>query len=689
MSDPLQDGVTSPHISSLKFAKLHSPKMKSVYWRHFGFPTSEDDCIITKQSIVCTLCHKVLTNHGNTTNLRAHLQYRHKEMFDLLVQENGIRVPPRKPTSTKSPAKMKREPKKPKIKMEYSPPTLHSTISNESAGNDEHDEQSILYESVVPMTYDDDDVIDSNHFTKIEVSNANDIKATSCSDLLTVNNRNERKFCITTSSGSNIEHDFAIDEYQMLEALANLVVNDLRNVESLYDEGMTKFIRTLCGNVSVPALKKVETYIKEVHSDKQTTLADQIKVHSQIKPFSLGFEIWENVEQKHFLSIYFNYATEAPDYNLVNQIYCTIEYNKFTVIDTIFEDFNLNNCTAAIVNCDYDEYLKHFLNEKNIPVILSYDTIVNHCIKNVMELPGVASIIEEIKDTLMRYHLEISSKGVEIPQVCSDFPWTYYELLKFFSETLSWPEDVEALVASSKIVYDILSTLAVTMDTLTGEEIPLSSMLSPITSKVLSKRLLFNEGDDNFAATIKDTISTTLDKLILSDIHLTISALLDPRFHRLINISNYNACVQILTEKFDRIVDSQGISPSKPSPKPNCGVKTSPGHMSKKSNLELFFDLNESPVEQPTTHEPSNVETDLKRYRSDVYVTLDESPFLWWNRMSHMYSTLKHLAVQYQCLPCVVNMNYKKSIKQQIEEHQKRFMLTGNLIDAILFLHYN
>lgn len=99
--------------------------------------------------------------------------------------------------------------------------------------------------------------------------------------------------------------------------------------------------------------------------------------------------------------------------------------------------------------------------------------------------------------------------------------------------------------------------------------------------------------------------------------------------------------------------------------------------------------MTESSEEQPVVHIPSSVETDLTRYRSDVYCSLDESPFEWWNKMSHLYGSLKHLAVQYQCVPCVVNMNYKKNIKQQIVEHQKRYMLTGNLIDAILFLHYN
>lgn len=263
MSDPLQDTPVTPHIATLKFAKLHRPKMKSVYWRYFGFPTNEENSIITKQNVVCTLCHKVLTNHGNTTNLRAHLQYRHKDVFNQIIQENGIRVPPRKP-QTKSlhngGIKFKREPmeRKHKVKVEYSSPIMHDSLSNGSVGNDE---QSILYETVVPMTYDDDDVIDSNHFTKIEVtSGGGDIKP-SCSDLLQFNNRNSEhstKYRVSSISTTMVNEPTLADSYQLQEALTNLVVNDIRTVGSLYDPGMSKFIRTLCGgNITIPGLKKV------------------------------------------------------------------------------------------------------------------------------------------------------------------------------------------------------------------------------------------------------------------------------------------------------------------------------------------------------------------------------------------------------------------------------------------------
>lgn len=57
-----------------------------------------------------------------------------------------------------------------------------------------------------------------------------------------------------------------------------------------------------------------------------------------------------------------------------------------------------------------------------------------------------------------------SFKDVEIPRLSDEFPWTYYELLKFFSETLFWPEELEVLVASAKGIYDILTTLAVSLN---------------------------------------------------------------------------------------------------------------------------------------------------------------------------------------------------------------------------------
>ncbi|XP_039951667.1 uncharacterized protein LOC120768945 [Bactrocera tryoni] len=694
MSDPLQKSgrmtVVSQELSDLKFVKLHSPKMKSVYWQHFGFPTNEHDRIITKQNVVCTLCHKVLTNHGNTTNLRAHLQHRHKDIFQKICIENGIRIPPRRPLTKAGnggtgPGRMavKRDPLRQKVKME-----CRDTIQDTSnTGSLQGEEPSMLYETMVPMTYEDDDVIDNDHFVKVEVSGSgNGLKPKSnitehnTMEVITMNAK--------YTSGPNYRSEMGemVNQYQLQDALVNMVINDVRNVDTLYDQGMSIFIRTLCGNVELPSDKKIEELIRELHSDKLTTLSNQIKMHSQIKPYSLGFEIWKNVENKHFMSIYFNYTTDAPEYNLLNQLYFTVEYNKFTSIDEIFEEFNLENCAAAIVSYEYDDYLKHFLKSKNIPIILSYDVTVDKCLKLVFSLPDVISIIDQVKEMIMRYGSEISSKDVDIPTINDEFPWTFYELLKFFSETVSWPEDVDILVASSKVIVDTLNILAITLDTLKGEEIPHSSMLSPITSKIVNKKLALGDTDDELVANIKTTISSELQNVVIADHHLTIAALLDPRFHRLTTVKNLGKCIQILTSKYNQMhqQDVGTIAMTKDTIEHKPATSTS-----RKSNLEIFFDIQDEPAPISVPQEDCNIENDLKRYRTEVYVNLDESPFSWWNKLGHVYGSLKRLAPIYQCMPCVVNMNFKKPVKQQIYEQHKRFMLTGTLIDAILFLHNN
>lgn len=89
------------------------------------------------------------------------------------------------------------------------------------------------------------------------------------------------------------------------------------------------------------------------------------------------------------------------------------------------------------------------------------------------------------------------------------------------------------------------------MDTLRGEDIPLCSMLSPITSKILIKKLGIAEQDDPLMMNLKRTISSVLQAHVISNDNLTAAALLDPRFHRLTTIDNLERTVRMLTHKYN------------------------------------------------------------------------------------------------------------------------------------------
>lgn len=52
-----------------------------------------------------------------------------------------------------------------------------------------------------------------------------------------------------------------------------------------------------------------------------------------------------------------------------------------------------------------------------------------------------------------------------------------------------------------------------TLDTLKAEELPLSSMLAPITTKVLKKKLAPSSSDDFFMISLKTTVADIFEKL--------------------------------------------------------------------------------------------------------------------------------------------------------------------------------
>ncbi|XP_017854621.2 uncharacterized protein LOC108599088 [Drosophila busckii] len=693
-------------VSQLNFSKLYSPKMKSVYWRYFGFPSNDNDEVITKQNVVCIKCHKVLTNHGNTTNLRAHLQHRHKDLFKALCQENDIQVPPRKtPRNINHPPLNKRNITSRRVKLEF---VNSRNPSNEDEDMDEaavaaaamqaEDDvsQTMLYETMVPLTYDDHDQLVEEEDRSISIE-PRELKF------------NRKRKSTVSGAGTMYARNIKQEESQgrnyitnLAESLADIVVRDLRNVETLYDVGISEFIRLAMGNLaSLPMPQKIDSLITEQHASKFLEMNDFAREFTTEKSYSLAFELWVNVEQRRFLSIYHHYLSEETQ-SVRSVLYATVEYTDYVSFDELLTDFYLPNCTLAIVNYDEEEdILQAYLKDKGIPVVLCYVTVIDKCLRRVFELEEVATALEQVKDIIQRHSAEISSKVSELPAYNEHFPWTLYELLKFFAESISWSEDMDQLVITAKTVTEALSACVIALDTLRGEDMPLCSMLSPITSKILIKKLGIAEQDDPLMMNIKRTIAGVLQSHIIANETLTSAALLDPRFHRLTTIDNFDSCVRMLTQKYNKTFAGSGIDSHSDSADvssiPTVHIKTEPhvkssagGSAAKKSKLELLFDIAEIP-NPPKRDADSNVETDLKRYRNEVIVQLDESPIEWWQKMGHIYGTLRDLATLYQGVPGVVNLNFKKVLREQIYDYNKRFMLTGspNQIDAILFLHRN
>ncbi|XP_034668894.1 uncharacterized protein LOC117901991 [Drosophila subobscura] len=690
-------------VSQLNFSKLYSPKMKSVYWRYFGFPSNDNNEVITKQNVVCIKCHKVLTNHGNTTNLRAHLQHRHKDLFRDLCQEHDIQVPPRKtPRNVTHSPLTKRNVSTRRVKLEFINNRNHDNATDDDEmdeaavataamqAEEESSSQTLLYESMVPFTYEESDnvVEEEERVVSVEPKFQRKVGKVGRPPAALHHTR-----AIKTEDGGYSTSNIA----NLAEALTDIVIRDVRNVETLYDVGLSDFIRQAMGNAAImPEPEKVDSLLSEMHASKFLEIGELTREFSAEKPFSLAFERWVNVEQRRFLTIYYHYLDEETQ-SVRSALHSTVEYNDYIVFDDLLTDFYLTNCTLVIINYDEEEDLLYsYFKEKNIPIVLCYVSVIDKCLLRVFDIEEVASLLEQVKDIIQRHSAEISSKVSELPSYNENFPWTLYEMLKFFTESISWSEDMDQLVLTAKTVTEALSALVIALDTLRGEDIPLCSMLSPITSKILIKKLGIVEQDDSLMMNIKRTIAGVLQSYVISNENLASAALLDPRFHRLTTIENLDRCVRMLTQKYNKSFGGSNGEPTEVaattsvSTLPTVNIKTEArtSDGAKKSKLELLFDVAEIP-NRPKRDADSNVETDLKRYRNEVVVQLDESPIEWWVKMGHIYPTLCDLATLYQSVPGVVTLSFKKALREQIYDFNKRSMLTGNQIDAILFLNHH
>lgn len=70
--------------------------MHSPYWKYFGFPASEMGTILSQDRIICILCKKQFAYKSNTTNLRVHLQSRHKTELMVLEMSSSKDSNPKK-----------------------------------------------------------------------------------------------------------------------------------------------------------------------------------------------------------------------------------------------------------------------------------------------------------------------------------------------------------------------------------------------------------------------------------------------------------------------------------------------------------------------------------------------------------------------------------------------------------------
>lgn len=321
----------------VNYSKIIRPtSMRSTYWKFFGFPADDSGTILTRRSVICSICGVGLSYNKNTSNLKSHLRSRHPEQMNfgytpIAKKARFVYAPPADTDLKQVVYSVKQQP----ADVISNPDDLIEILA-ENVDGDDYQEMN-----------DDDyqiEYLTSEDVHNFEEDTAPVVKTT------TINN-NTKPLKRKNSETLNID-----------ASLVSMIVEDLLPATICEGSGFIAFVSSLCGSrVQVPNSKTVEKQIQRLYQTDYNRLCETIKTDVNDKFFSIGFEKWTNKDESTFITIHVNYLTD--DDQLSTVVLNVIDCSYVSDWKRSFSAMKMENCVAGIVDFDVneDESLKTFL----------------------------------------------------------------------------------------------------------------------------------------------------------------------------------------------------------------------------------------------------------------------------------------------------------------------------------------
>lgn len=515
--------------NKLRFKKLLVPMtMRSPYWKYFGFPSMDGTTLTTKDKIVCALCKTVLTYNRNTTNLKTHLQSKHKVFLKNciikvdsqveLVSSNIIDdddVPiPQEPDF----------PKEPVDQVDLEPGEILETsskkyiiIENTPEQPEEMDHQTIGHD------YDDANS-EVDHF-------------------------------------GNIFKDKFIPENITLESsILDMIITDMMPFKFIEQKGFRNLIEKLT-SLPLPNSINVEEKVDDYYTRNKAEILLQMTNEMRGKNYSLSIEKWSNIHGKSYITIAattIEPETEVEMNNVTIKVALSKINMKTFIVDVIhytddipyndllyLYNLDVSKCISIVANYK-DSSLAHLSQTTDIPIIPCFMSIIKHCVQKCINNPD-----------LDKYFAS------------SNLYWT----TKWMA--LNDIEDYEAQALAQclsplKVIFDLLNNKVNT--------IPNSSVIKPLTNQLNEHFFAIDSETDSFVIQqLKLDIKNEIQSHIPDIPFLLIASFLDPRFTNILSIKESNVARQMIREKL-AITDSK-----------KTGKRLQVNRIDSRSGLEYFF----------------------------------------------------------------------------------------------------
>ncbi|XP_037915245.1 E3 SUMO-protein ligase ZBED1 [Hermetia illucens] len=625
--------------------------MRSPYWRYFGFPCDNYNNIVTKKKIICTLCSTAISYNKNTTNLRTHLVAKHPDALYQLNDRKRTKTDDKNPDSSED-CKMKIRNIKAISEKEF-----HELNADEE--QTKINEQTAIIEALV-----ENDILEND---SEKISERNDYQEFSSS------------LDPQTYQVEEIDESAAPTQEIINESLTDMLTRDLLPPSIVEGQGFTNFIFTISPNIVLPNRKRIENQLRNSYQTTFNSHLETIKSHANKNSFSLGFEVWTNVEQMQFLNVYINFISQQQNEQRLKQfLFKTVCISDSINLD-IFEGINMTKCSGAVTNYEED-IINNFCTAHGIPTVPCFATVIQECLQLAFKMPHVECVYEEVQKYLKANEPTTCQDDSTIPQLHEKFALTKLNLLTYFYDKYSnsyssWTEEASELLDKTKEIICCLSPLKVTLETLSDEPVALCSLLKPLTTKLLNEYFCLYDEDSTIVATLKETVSRKL----INCIHKTFlmeATFFDPRFLNYTYTDNFQMIKDIISSKLQKAKDETNGSDKSEGDKQSI----------RRSSLKMFFQSNELKHNSKVVKTTSELE--IQKYMNEL-CDMEQCPLTWWHECGYVYRNLKAIAQNYLCIPATVNNNFKRSITEQIDFYNKQQMIKSDCERNLLFLHFN
>lgn len=661
----------------IPYKKLVVPlRMRSIYWKYFGFPANDDGRILTKAKIVCILCRTQMTYNQNTSNLRMHLISRHRTAIQKIEPDIDIKAIIESSRGKKY--KMKEQTKK----------SLTGKPGNK-------DVQIVVSESDIS----DIAIVFPNG--EVNTSDYTEVR--------------------------DVDESYAQSERtEITEAVLSFITGDLISPDIVEGKGFLNLLSNLSGkklnllsehNLTTSCLPTAYNACKEQVFNTITS--------NCITNLALSIEEWSCIDNVNCISVYMHYLQNGEPCLFTKMLSTTFFTNYESdsywdiALAKLFSEWNINsNAVTAVLLSSSNEKLKSALRRNGFVILPCFlfvvqDMCTKHCFvypamkKILIKCRRLVKLIQEAKiDIEEDDHQELEDDDNDPQSLSFDTPdlWlTTYFMLKnlykrknniaqFIGDTDFGFEDVILKHREWQDVLGILNLfepLKTIVITLLEEKNSLASLLKPLIWQLNSSKVDISADDSTMIQELKLIIKNILNEAYAeenADNLIQIATTLDPRFKSFMQLDDSFDSQSSLTDLLTHLVKSEETS------SPNDEQLQSPDKsLSKRTGRSsinaLFGNLS---TNKPALSLEDKVKIEVAHYQNENGALLEECPLEWWQLMRSKCPNLSRLASKYHCVPAIV-MWYSgcRTFKEYAVFCRKRSLLKTNLLDSLLFLYFN